>query len=184
MDLGKIAITDKQFKECENYSKAKTESLRDQLLELIGKKGEFLVYNFLKERLKIKDVKKPDLEIYSRKEKKEMKENKIMINDYDLLINKKIKLQVKTRYAKPKHKNYLGTIDQVKADKIFFTIKNDDVIFTNKEGYVAFVLVSNENEGLVCAILPTKDCNKLIGKVVDSRSVQLHVPAFKFEEIK
>lgn len=184
METGKIAITDEQFKECEDYAKAKTTDLRDQVLELIGKKGEYFVYNFLTDRMGIKDIRKPDLEIYSRAEKKLMKENKIMISDYDLLINKKIKLQVKTRYAKPKHKNQLGSIDQIKADKIFFTIKTDDVIFTNKEGYVAFVLVSNENEGLVCAVVKSKDCSKMIGKVVDDRSVQLHVPCFKFEDIK
>lgn len=184
MNTEKISITNKQFKECENYAKLKTEDLRDQVLELIGKKGEYFVYNFLKDRLGLEDIRKPDLEIYSRAEKKLMKENKIMINDYDLLVDKKIKVQVKTRYAKAKHKNHLGSIDNIKAEKIFFTIKTDDVIFTNKEGYVAFVLVSNENEGLVCAIVKTKDCNKLIGKVVDDRSVQLHVPFGKFEEVK
>lgn len=177
----KISLTKEQLKKCVDYSNLKAKNAREQFSELIGKKGEFVAYNFLKKKLKKTNIKGPDLEVFSRKEKREMKENNIMLSDHDLLLDDKFKIQVKTRYAGPNAK-FINSLDNIKEDLIYFTIKESDVIFKNADEnyYVFFVLVSNNNEGLVTAIIPSEDCNSLIGRSTN-QGLQLHIPKFEYQ---
>ena len=175
----KISITDEQFEQCVEYSNKKSKHAREKFAELIGKKGEFVAYNFLQNVLKVDRIQGPDLEVFTRKEKRELKENNIMLSDNDLFVNDKFKVQVKSRYV-GKNAKFIKSIDNIKEDKIFFTIKENDVIFTNNDSYVFFVLVSNEKEGLVVAVLPSSYCVDSIGRVTN-QGMQLHIPKFKYE---
>lgn len=115
-----------------------------------------------------------------------MKENGIMISDHDILLENNVKVQVKTRYVE-NNDRYLGSLDNLKhTDKIFFTIPEDDVLLTDQNTYVVFVLVSSKNEGMVASIQKASNCNKLIGKMVDKlrgrkQGLQLHVPFLEFD---
>jgi hypothetical protein len=175
----KILLTERQLQQCIEYSNKKSKNAREKFGELIGKKGEFIVFNFLKKHLKKKNIKGPDLEVFSKKEKRELKENNIMLSDNDILVDDKFKIQVKTRYAGTNAK-FINSLDNIKEDKIFFTVKPTDVIFTNNDSYVFFVLVSNDREGLVTAVLPSSDCPKLIGKS-SNQGLQLHIPKFQYK---
>jgi hypothetical protein len=175
----KITLTDEQVRLCIEYSNKKSKDAREKFSELIGKKGEFIAYNFLNNVLKVDRIQGPDLEVFSKKEKRELKENNIMLSDNDLFINDKYKVQVKTRYV-GKNAKFIHSLDNIKEDKIFFTIKPDDVIFRNNDSHVFFVMVDNEKSGLVTAVLPSSYCPKMIGKSSD-QGLQLHVPKFKYE---
>jgi hypothetical protein len=175
----KIKLTERQSKDAVDYSNKKSNNAREKFSELIGKKGEFVAYNFLKEKLNVDRIQGPDLEVFSRKEKRDLKENNIMLSDNDLFINDKFKIQVKSRYV-GKNAKFINSLDNIKEDPIFFTIKDKDVIFTNNDCHVFFVLVSNEAEGLVTAVLPSTECVDLIGRVTD-QGLQLHVPKFKYK---
>lgn len=174
----KVTITEAQLKKCVEYSNKKSKDAREKFSELIGKKGEFVVYNFLKKRLKVDRIQGPDLEVFSKREKRELKENNIMLSDNDLFVNDKFKIQVKTRYAGGNAK-FINSLDNIKEDKIFFTVKPNDVIFTNNDSYVFFVLVSNDNEGLVTAIVPSNECTKMMGRSTN-HGLQLHIPKFYY----
>jgi len=58
-----------------------------------------------------------------------------MLSDNDLFVNDKFKIQVKTRYV-GKNAKFINSLDNIKEDPIFFTIKQNDVIFTNNDSYV------------------------------------------------
>lgn len=174
----KILLSEEQLKACIDYSNKKSKDAREKFSELIGKKGEFVAYNFLNNILKVNRIQGPDLEVFSKREKRELKENNIMLSDNDLFVNDKFKVQVKTRYV-GKNAKFIHSLDNIKEDKIFFTIKPDDVIFRNNDSHVFFVMVDNEKSGLVTAILPSGDCPRLIGKASD-QGLQLHIPKFKY----
>jgi hypothetical protein len=175
----KISLTDEQFKLCTDYSNKKSKDAREKFSELIGKKGEFIALNFLNEKLKVNRVQGPDIEIFSKKEKRELKENSIMLSDNDLFVNDKFKIQVKSRYV-GKNAKFINSLDNIREPTLFFTIKPDDVIFTKNDSYVFFVLVDNDKQGIVSAVIPSSWCHKLIGKVSD-QGYQLHIPKFKYE---
>ena len=64
----KVTITEAQLKKCVEYSNKKSKDAREKFSELIGKKGEFVVYNFLKKRLKVDRIQGTDLEVFTKRE--------------------------------------------------------------------------------------------------------------------
>lgn len=49
-----VKLTEEQLKMAESYALGKAKDPREQTVEKIGKKGEFVAYNFLKDKLRIK----------------------------------------------------------------------------------------------------------------------------------